>query len=191
MIGSLTGKVFFSGRNPIIISVGGVGYSVHVPPRFVAKLKKDDTMTLFIHTHVREDALDLFGFPTQDEVDLFELCLTVSGIGPKTGLLVIDRGVSQVKQAITTSDVDFFTSIPRLGKKNAQKIIIELKSKIGSTKDLDLAGDASGETKELLDALLSMGFKRDEAFSAIKKLGPEDKTTEQKIRKALKLLRKP
>ena len=71
MIGSLTGKIFVNDRNPIIIAVGGVGYSVHVPPQFVSKLKKDDAITLFIHTHIREDAVDLFGFPTQDEVDLF------------------------------------------------------------------------------------------------------------------------
>ena len=70
-----------------------------------------------------------------------------------------------------TSDVDFFTTIPRLGRKNAQKIIIELKSKLGSTKELDLSDDADGETKQLLDALLSMGFARNEIVSAIKKTG--------------------
>ena len=112
----------------------------------------------------------------------------MSGIGPKTALLVVNRGVDHIRQAISQADVEFFTSVPRLGKKNAQKIIIELKSKIGSITDLDLSSFETGETKALLEALLSMGFVKSEALDAIKKLPPHTESLEAKIRFALKLL---
>lgn len=170
--------------------VNGVGYSVHVPAKLMSQFKKDDKKTLFVHTHVREDALDLYGFTDIKELDLFNLLLEVSGVGPKTALLVIDHGVDPVINAVSTSDVEFFQTIPRLGKKNAQKIIIELKSKLGSIKELDLSGGESGETKEVLEALSSMGFEKKEILLALKKLDEKDVTIEQKIRKALRFIGK-
>lgn len=190
MIGALTGTIFTSHKNPIIVFVGGVGYAVNVGEHLLTKLKKDEKRTFFIHTHVREDSLDLYGFISDEEHMLFTLLLSVSGIGPKTALATVDRGVDAVRRAVVSSDVDFFTTIPRLGKKNAQKIIIELKSKLGSTKELDLASESSGDTKEIIDALLSMDFDRSEVISVIKKLDPTLTTIEQKIRHVLKMLGK-
>ncbi|MBU1327432.1 Holliday junction branch migration protein RuvA [Patescibacteria group bacterium] len=188
MIGALTGTVFYKTANPIILDVGGVGYAVHLPPNQIDRLAIGAKHTFFVHTYVREDAMNLYGFRSREELVLFELLLTVAGIGPRTALLVVDRGVKDTTKAIVESDVAFFTTIPRLGKKNAQKIIIELKSKVGSVRDLDLSDTATGETKEILDALLSMGFDRKEAIAAIRKLTAEDTNLEQKIRHALKLL---
>lgn len=187
MIGKLTGMVE-SISNPIIVDVHDVGYVVHVPERLLSTLKATKKITLYIHTHVREDALDLYGFASPEDLALFDLLLTVSGIGPKTALSVIDRGADAIAHAVRTSDVDFFTAIPRLGTKNAQKIIIELKQKLGSAKALDLSG-ATGETKEITEALMSMGFDRSEIKEITKKLDG-DKTMEEKIRHALKLLGK-
>lgn len=184
MIGALTGTLL-SSRNPLIVMVGGVGYRVSVPDKLVSSLGTTRDITLFIHTHVREDALDLYGFLTEEELILFELLLTVSGIGPRTALSIVDRGVAQTKKAVTTADVTFFTTIPRLGTKNAQKIIIELKTKLGSVAELDLAG---GDTKDILDALTGMGFGKSEAMDAIKQLDPNLPNVEEKIRQALKLL---
>src|SRR3989339_1436249 len=127
MIGALRGKIFSKSQNSVILFAGDVGYTVFVTNRFLEKTKTDTDAFLFIHTHIRDDVFDLFGFPTTQELHLFKLLLTVSGIGPKTALAIIDRGVLAVTQAVQQSDVDFFTTIPRLGKKNAQKIIIELK----------------------------------------------------------------
>ncbi len=186
MIGSLSGTI--QEKYPIIINVGGVGYLIHVPQRLETQLQIDATSQLYIHTHVREDALDLYGFETKEELRLFELLLTVSGIGPRTGLTIIDRGVPATQKAVTSGDVDFFTTIPRLGKKNAQKIIIELKNKLGSMGDLDLRDMDNGETKQILEVLLSMGFARIEAIDAIKKLGDKEISLEQKIRRALQIL---
>ena len=190
MIGALSGTIFTSHKNPIIVFVGGVGYAVNVGEHLLTELTKDEKKTFFIHTHVRDDALDLFGFVNEEEHALFVLLLSVSGIGPKTALAITDHGVDHVRHAVVTSDVDFFTTIPRLGKKNAQKIIIELKSKLGSTKDLDLASESSGDTKEIIDALLSMGFIRHEILEVLKKLSPKAESIEDKIREALRFLGK-
>lgn len=191
MIGLLTGTIHSKYRTHVIVLVGGVGYVVHAGEHLISRLAIKKPATLHIHTHVREDALELFGFASEDELLLFELLLTVSGIGPRTALSVVDRGVPAVQKAVMESDVDFFTTIPRLGKKNAQKIIIELKTKLGSIRELDLTEETTGETKQLIDALLSMGFAQKEALSAMKKFTPDDVTLEQKIRRALQNLGKP
>jgi Holliday junction DNA helicase RuvA len=190
MIGRLTGIIDTHIHNPLIIGVHGVGYVVHVPERYLAGVKPGKSHTLYIHSHIREDAFDLYGFSSQQELTLFELLLTVSGVGPKTALNVVDRGVASVETAVRKSDVDFFTTIPRLGTKNAQKIIIELKSKLGSSKMLDLTGTDSSETKQIVEALSTMGFDKYEIRETLKKLDVKDISVEQKIRHALKLLGK-
>jgi len=187
MIGALNGTVFTKERNPLIILVGGVGYSVFVTDRLRSQLRLKQKVTLYTQTYVREDTLALYGFPDREELGLFELLQTVSGIGPRTALLVAERGVISVKKAVAESDVDFFTTIPRLGRKNAQKIIIELKSKLGSVRELDLTDQGSSETKEILEALTGMGFTRKEAFEVVKKLGPRG-TLEDKVKQALQML---
>ena len=189
MIGALRGVVDTI-ANPIILMVGGVGYRVAVPEHALNDIHKDAPVTLYIHTYVRDDALNLYGFPTREELALFELLLSVSGIGPKTSLTIIDRGVTAVRQAIATADVSFFTTIPRLGRKNAQKIIIELKTKIGGIEELDLAADDRGETKDILEALESMGFAKNEALTALKQIKNADASMEERLRQALKLLHK-
>lgn len=188
MIAQLTGKVASTQKNPIIIDVGGVGYAVQFPEKFIASIKLGQLITVAIHTHVREDALVLFGFPNRQEQTIFELLLTVSGIGPKTALLVMDHGAPAVQQAIGKGDVDFFQSIPRLGKKNAQKIIIELRNKMIDG-DFDLPGETSSETTELIEALQSMGFDRKEVREVVKKI-PSDGTLSSKMKHALRLLGK-
>lgn len=190
MIAALIGEVFRVHKNSIILLTGGVGYAVYVPENLLAKHKIGDKISLFIHTHVRDDAIELFGFGKDEELELFELLLTVSGVGPRTALLVADRGVSEIEKAVLDADVDFFTTIPRLGKKNAQKIIIELKSKLGSLNDIDLKDASDGETKQVNDALQMMGFARKEIIVALKGLTAGDTTIEQKVRHALQLLAK-
>jgi Holliday junction DNA helicase RuvA len=102
----------------------------------------------------------------------------------------VNRGEEPVRRAVVESDVSFFTTIPRLGTKNAQKIIIELKSKLGSIRELDLSDESIGETKQVLEALLSMGFERKEAVRVFQKLDEKDVTLADKIRHALQLLGK-
>ena len=138
MIGSLRGIVDLLDRPFLIVDVNGVGYRVLVTNEISSKAHLGEKIKLFTYTHVKEDALDLFGFEELEDLKLFENFLTVSGIGPKTAMNVLSfHKREDIINAILTSDVSVFTSVPRLGTKNAQKIIIELKSKVGSTKDLD------------------------------------------------------
>ena len=188
MIGRLTGIMATINKTPAIIDVHGVGYSVHITQKEAKTLAYNKPVTLHIHTHVREDSLDLYGFSDQNDLWLFELLLTVSGIGPKTGLSIIERGAQAIQHAVLSADTDFFTTIPRLGKKNAQKIIIELKTKLGGIKDIDLTDDES-ETKQILDALTDMGFDRKQATNALRDIDPAV-SAEQKIKTALKALGK-
>lgn len=188
MIALLSGTVAApKSSNPTIIDVQGVGYSVHVPMRIAHTLTEGQHVRMHIHTHVRDDAIELFGFSSPRELAMFNLLLSVSGVGPKTALGVMDHEESGIRRAIENGDVDFFTSVPRLGKKNAQKIIIELRSKLTGVTG-NLPDDAGGETRELTDALVSMGFDRKEIGAVIRNL-PEG-PMEAKIRHALKTLGK-
>ncbi len=189
MIGLLEGTVERKSANNLIIKAGGVGYLVFVSTSLLAKTNLNQNLTLEIHTHVTDDAIGLFGFLTQPELILFELLLTVSGIGPRTALNIMNQGVNRIEQAISKADVDFFTAIPRLGRKNAQKIIIELKSKLGSLSELNL-DDTSSQNQELIDALVSMGFEKKEIIAALKKLPQEVETIEKQLRYMLKTLNK-
>ncbi len=185
MIGFLSGQVKTKFINSLILLVSGVGYEVLVPVSTFNQIKVNDQLELFIYTHVREDILALYGFRTSEELVLFKMLLDVSGIGPKTALLVIDKGVKEVKEAIFKADVDFFSLIPRLGRKNSQKIIIELKNKLGSLTDLNLANE-SQETKEAMEALQNMGYSRQEIIKVLKSAPANISTLEDKIRYGLK-----
>lgn len=191
MIAYLSGTIFTKGINYLILMTsGGVGYKVFIPADLINSSIIDKPLSLYTHTHVKEDALDLYGFPTQEEISMFELLLGVSGIGPKTALNIFSNGkLPKIKEAIVKGDVDFFTTVPRLGRKNAQKIIIELRSKLGSIADLDLTAEG-GETKEIVDALKTFGFSTSEAKEALKGIKDSEGSTSDKIKLALKYLGK-
>lgn len=179
MIGYLQGEIKYTNPDSIIILVNNVGYKVYVTKLFPV----GSQVELFIHTHVREDALTLYGFASPSDLQMFEWLLDVSGIGPKTALLCLAQGSAKIAKAIVSADVGFFTQIPRLGKKNAQKIIIELKNKMGGVTDLNLSEDES--TNEAILALQSMGYTQTEAVKAIGIVGQEN-GVEETIRKVLK-----
>lgn len=190
MIGMLTGKLALKDGQHIILDVNGVGYKVLASSQIHTNSHIGDVVTLFIHTHVREDALDLFGFPTQQDLKIFEYLISVNGVGPKTAMGIFGIGSrEEILGAIRKADVDFFTGVPRLGKKNAQKIIIELKNKLGSGEDLDLS-EETDEMSEVVSALVSMGFSEREARMAAKGIGEQGSTLSEKVKIALKQLGK-
>lgn len=189
MIGSLIGKPQPLSSNSIILNVNGVGYKVYLPASLQIKVLSQTSTTLYIHTHVRDDTLDLYGFTSLEDLNLFQLIINISGIGPKTAVVLIDKGVPAITSAVAKADVDFFTTIPRLGKKNAQKIIIELKPKLGDIEALDLTAE-SPETKQALEALTGLGFSQKEARLALRQVSEPGDTLEVKITKAIKHLGK-
>ena len=182
MIGSLRGTVLSLSGGILLLDVHGVGYRVFVPVSLLSK-KVGDEVILYTHLHVKEDALDLFGFENPDELSLFEKLITVSGVGPKTALGVFTLGTGQeIVTALEKGDVAFFTRVPRLGTKNAQKIIVELKGKI----DLSDMNVGAGD-RDVVDALIGFGFSEKEARDALK-LGDANAETSTRIKMALKNL---
>lgn len=186
MIGLLKGTVEYREAQYLIVDVNGVGYKVLVPITVHAPLGQH--IKLFIHTHVREDLLELYGFTEPQDLKLFEYLISVSGVGCKTALGVFSVGTrKEIVQAITSNDVAFFTSVPRLGKKNGQKIIIDLKNKLGDGSDFDFASDGEGQL-EVVEALKAFGFTAQESREALRRVKGE--TTEETVRLALKYLGK-
>ena len=191
MIGFLSGEVVARDDPHIVVNVNGIGYKVLASGSVLSKANLNEKLKLFIYTHVREDAISLFGFLDSLDLKLFENLISVSGVGPKTAMNIFSIGSrEEIIQSIITSDVSFFTGVPRLGKKNAQKIIIELKSKLGSIEDLDLTKIDVKENSEVIVALKQFGFSNREALGALKNIKDKGKTTEEKIRLALKELGK-
>ncbi len=191
MIGFLNGVVFFKEGNFIILDVKGVGYKVLAASDVLSKAIKGTPLELFIYTHVREDNISLFGFLESSDLKLFENLIGVSGIGPKTAMNIFSVGNrNEIMSAITKGDVDFFTSVPRLGRKNAQKIIIELKNKFGGIGDLDLSGEDMSGNEEVVAALKGFGFTNSEIHDAIRNVKKNGQKITETIKLALKYLGK-
>lgn len=184
MIGYLEGKVKSVGKNKVILFANGIGFTVFVPSSLV--FNQGDSAKLFIHTHLREDNLSLFGFAVATDLDLFELLITVSGVGPKIGLAIFAAATSEnILKAIESSNLGFFSSISGVGKKTAQKIILDLNSKIsrGEINFKNLEGSS-----ELVDSLVSLGFQKPEISSILIDVDTSQPLGTQ-VKSALKLLR--
>ncbi|MEK7551447.1 MAG: Holliday junction branch migration protein RuvA [Patescibacteria group bacterium] len=189
MIGFLKGKIEILQRPFVLIDVNGVGYKVLVSENVYKKLTTSENIKIYTYTYVREDALDLFGFLELEDLTLFENLITVSGIGPKTALNIFSFGERKdITEAIIKGDVSFFTSVPRLGTKNAQKIIIELKNKMGSNQQIDLSGKDFAENIQVIEALKGFGFTVAESQKALREIKGEGLSLDQKIKMALKLI---
>ncbi len=184
MIGLLTGTPLLL-ETTLIIDVHGVGYAVTASTKTLQLCSNKDTVTLHISTYVKEDVLELFGFTSAQDKKLFLLLRTVSGIGPKTALAISDKGAQAITSAVQEADLKFFSTVPRVGKKLAQKIIIELTSKLGSLKELDLQPLSSFET-ELAQALGALGFSEQEATELIREGSFTATTVEGALKEILK-----
>jgi Holliday junction DNA helicase RuvA len=186
MIGYLKGTPKVIGSQ-LVIDVGGVGYAVQVGPNTFAQIGQQTLVELIIYTHVRENTLELFGFLSVSEKTLFERLLDVSGVGPKTALHIADRGAGGITQAVQNADIGFFTQLPRVGKKLAQKIIIELKPKLGSLKELDLKPESKQYT-DVLEALENLGYATSDIQSAIQSVDIESMNLQTAIKMTMKFL---
>ena len=182
MIGSIKGKIIYKSEKFLIVETGGVGYKINVSANNL--LKTNNEVSFWIHTHVREDALDLYGFLEHTELEFFEMLINVSGIGPKGALTILGiASIETLKKAISTGDTSYLTKISGIGKKTAEKMIIELRDKIGEDKsDISLKGEL-----DALEALKSLGYSQNEAREVLKKVA-SDIGTNLKIKEALKIL---
>ena len=189
MIASLHGKILARTNDALILNVGGVGYRVRVPTCTLASLGAvGSDAQLFTHLHVREDELSLYGFTTEDELGLFEKLLTVSGIGPKVGLSVLSNASPDtIRYAIAQGNADALTAIPGIGKKTAQRLVLELKGKI-DVSGLGEISELSPVDEDVMNALINLGYSAAEASRAARAVPTSAKTVEERIRIALQYL---
>ena len=188
MIASLSGKLEAVSGDGAIINVGGVGFRVSMPTTALSALgKPGKDVKVFTHLHVREDNLSLYGFASSEELWLFETLLGVSGLGPKLSLAMLSAlSPEQITMAIAIGSVDMLDMIPGIGKKVANRIILELKEKIGAGWAITPATQMAQENTDVLTALTSLGYSAAEAVKAVAAL-PADKKLklEEKIKLAL------
>jgi Holliday junction DNA helicase RuvA len=172
MIGFLKGKVIASSPEKLLVDVQGVGYDVHIPLSTfyeIERLSPDSTVGLFVHTHVREDAIELFGFWTEREKLLFEKLIAVSGIGPKLARVILSgMAPEQLLAALAAGDIARLETIPGIGKKTAERMVVELRDRVQ-----DLASELVETTAavvhedDLVEALVNLGYKPKAALRAV------------------------
>ncbi len=182
MIGFLSGTVLQTKENTLILNVSGVGYKVLCPLPLILSLSKDDSLSLYIHTHVREDQITLFGFRDENDLFLFEKLTSVSGIGPKSALSMLSvHSPSSIASAVENGDAGSLSSTPGIGKKTAEKIIIELKGKLSHL----VGASESDALFEVRLALEALGYSAKEIREAVKDIKTEGKSTSSLIKEAL------
>ncbi len=189
MISSLQGTVADSGENSLIIETGGVGFKIHVPAPLAARWgTAGRQVRLFTHLHLRENEASLYGFETKNELAFFEALLGVSGIGPRVALGALSgANVDALRAAISNGDSDYLTQLPGIGKKTAQRIILDLRGKL-EEKELVPAPALSPVDQDVLAALLSMGYNDTEARAAVASLPEGEVSVEERLLLALRQL---
>jgi Holliday junction DNA helicase, RuvA subunit len=195
MIHYIKGTIEAKFENGIVVETGGIGYEVFVPVGSSLYLAKQGTdVQVFISMIVKEDDVSLYGFPSESSLNLFKKLITVNSVGAKAAMAILSAvSDEQLKKAILFDDVDTITTAKGVGKKMAQKIVLELKDKLDKT-ELSAAGFESGEViipegdsrAEAVDALVSLGYSRSEATEALIGIKEKDLTAEDYIKLALK-----
>lgn len=197
MIAMLTGQLAYKSLDHVIVDVQGVGYRLSVPLSTFYSLPEEGAVRLHVHTHVREDALLLFGFLTPAEKELFGILLGVSGIGPKVALNLLSHSpATELARAIVGGDVKRLSALPGIGKKTAERLILELKDKLARTAPLPAASEAplslsaaADPCDEALSALINLGYKEALARKAMESLEiPPNASLEDILKGALKVL---
>ncbi|MFC1662603.1 Holliday junction branch migration protein RuvA [Patescibacteria group bacterium] len=193
MINWLKGSVIDKNSKAITLNVNGVGYLVFVLSEDLLKINENDTVALFIHTYQRETGSELYGFSDQETRQFFEQLISISGVGPKGGLGILEQADAQdIKKAVVHGDPAVLTKVSGIGKKTAERIIVELKSKIIDTdSDGEIAGIDMSIAADSVEALIQLGYTKKEARDAMRQVAKEHTSTEDIIREALKILGAP
>ena len=183
MIAQLRGRVVARRLDGVVVDVGGVGYLVQATQRALDKARTGEEVALDTYLHVREDALQLYGFAEPAERELFELLLSVSGVGPKVALAILSNSTpGDLRRAIALEDETRFVAIPGIGKKTAQRIVLELKEKLGP---VEVISETPAEELVARDALVELGYSVPEAERALAGTDPE-LPPEERVRLALR-----
>lgn len=192
MIGFVSGVIKTIHKNYLIVATDYVGYKVFVTPQISLKTAVGQPISLYIHTYVREDQLSLYGFSSLAELDFFELLLSVTGVGPRLAVSIMSLAdLEVIKSGIVNEDPLVFTKVSGVGRRTAERLIVELKEKIADFgQDKAAMRELSQIHADVLDVLMALGYSRSEAREAIAALPPNLTSSEEKIREALRTLAK-
>jgi holliday junction DNA helicase RuvA len=169
MIAFLQGRVSDKTNRGVILLVGQVGYLVFLTPNYLEQVSVGKELELFIHTHVKEDALDLYGFKNTEETEFFQQLISVSGVGPKSAINIMGlASLGGLKKAITSGDPSILQQVSGIGKKTAERLVVELKEKI--INNLSDQIDLGSEDTQVVEALVSLGYKERDVKELIKNL---------------------
>lgn len=200
MISYVRGEIAAFEEDKVIVDVGGIGYGIYMPASTMGRLPMvGSEVKLHTYFNVKEDSMQLFGFLTKDELDVFKLVIGVSGIGPKGGLGILSKlSPNDLRFAVMSKDVKAISAAPGIGKKTAEKLILELKDKLsiedaleqpGRTESTAVSQAGQGVQMDAVQALVALGYGNTEALRAVKKVEmTEDTTVEEVLKKALKYM---
>ena len=198
MIALIRGTLAYKSIDHVIIDVGGVGYRLSIPLSTFYSLPDTGEVSLFTHTHVREDALLLFGFLSIEEKELFIILIGISGVGPKLAVNILSHiPVGDLKRAIATGDIKRLSGLPGIGKKTAERLVLELKDKVGPIDELPVSSDTTSVagpttntlTNDVISALVNLGYKENMARKILENMEmAPDLTMEEALKGALKIL---
>lgn len=189
MFGHISGTVFDIKPSKVIVKSGGIGFVIHSTLSFIERLRTGTEASFWTHTAVRETSIDLYGFETEEELRIFELLISVSGVGPKSALAILGvAGVARIQEAVGTNDTSALTKISGIGRKTAEKIVLELNGKI--TWSGKVGEKINTEDVDVFEALQSLGYREKDIQEAIKNIPKDTVGANDKIKYALKQLGK-
>ena len=184
MFGHIIGKIYNIKPTKVILDCHGIGFVVHSTLSYIEKLKLGLEASFWTHTAVRENSIDLYGFETEEELRVFELLLSVSGIGPKSALAILGvAGIKAIEEAVQSGDTSVLTKISGVGKKTAERIVVELNGKLVATRKGE---KRTSEDVEVFEALKSLGYRDRDIQEIIKNIPDNVSGTSDKIKFALK-----
>lgn len=190
MISYLEGKIIEKDLESITLNVGGVGYLIHSTPDLLQEAQDKDEIAVWTFLAVRENALDLYGFRDKKELNLFKLLMTISGIGPKSAISILGSAtVETIVSGIQSNDPAYLSKMSGIGKKTAEKIVVNLKDKLGATEFNDSENKNQNHNVVAIDALVALGYSERESREVVSKIKDID-NPEEIIKKALKDLGK-
>lgn len=193
MISFLRGKIINKTLNYAVVEVNDIGYQVFAGENFLNELRLGAEIEIYTHQRIREEANDLYGFRDPEELELFELLLTVSGVGPKSALGVLSiASAGDIKETIVRGDANLLTKVSGIGKKTAERVVLELKNKlIRSGASAAVINSAVTLGADEIDALVSLGYSLVEARTALNAVGPEIVDSGERVKAALKKIARP